>query len=529
MNSRRTRIRRRGTPARWLASAGVLGLAACGFSGPPGDPGPLADVDITECKPVDDITPVDLGIAKTGDEHALIVAGQSEAVTTWSTEGNEAVVLDVLGGDDRLIGHLVLHQGNAAFDYSMHLGALTAGEPIRARVSALTAPNAARRACVAGRVVPASGLAPATDVAEGLPHAPIFRWPVQKRFDDIPLVVGWSRTKKTFETVFSHEDGGTVALCGGGAAGVLGELSRWGRAADIETTYRYDPAPQWLRCTGDQATPLRTEASHPILYYGDGNNRLFESRDGYGRVCGVGPDRKASGDLDGWNVNNPSNTLDDDADRVIILRPLPFDLDGLGYAAFAGRREALIDAHAPWLYRLNAHELTRERMVDNRQVLAMERYLYVDIQVADVDGTAEEACGPRRPENGGFRLRAVTPQGPPLNGWLVTGPYVTAPHDWKRVAIPLPQAARTADVTGFVLDAVDSDGIYVTAIGDAFIVQPSGANGATLEYVRRGERAVMAYVDDNNSDCSGAGAGVNTRGPGGVPYTCSGSLLEIAK
>jgi hypothetical protein len=37
----------------------------------------------------------------------------------------------------------------------------------------------------------------------------------------------------------------------------------------------------------------------------------------------------------------------------VILRPLPVDLDALGCAAFGGRREALIDRDAPWLYRIS--------------------------------------------------------------------------------------------------------------------------------------------------------------------------------
>jgi lysophospholipid acyltransferase (LPLAT)-like uncharacterized protein len=44
--------------------------------------------------------------------------------------------------------------------------------------------------------------------------------------------------------------------------------------------------------------------------------------------------------------------------------------------------------------------------------------------------------------------------------------------------------------------------------------------------VRRGERALAYYVDDNRSGCS---ANTNTDGPGGTPYTCVGGLIDLAK
>jgi hypothetical protein len=181
---------------------------------------------------------------------------------------------------------------------------------------------------------------------EGLVHAPIFRWPIQKHFDDVPLVLGWSQARKSYQTVFTNENGGTVAQCGGGASGVQAEVARWGR------------------CTGSVAftsVQPRLEAAHLMPYYGDGHNRLYEHRGGYGQACGSGSAEKADGNLDGWNTNSPSTSLADDAGRVIILRPLPVALDAIAYAQFGGHREALIDRYAPWVYRLTAHELPRPR------------------------------------------------------------------------------------------------------------------------------------------------------------------------
>src|SRR6185503_617006 len=147
-----------------------------------------------------------------------------------------ALVLDVAGSGGRLIGHLVLHQGAVEFEYGMHVGALARGEKITLQVSALSATNAIHRACVKAALVPASAMGPG---GEGLLNAPIFRWPTQKRFDDIPLMVGWSAAKTSYETVFSNENGGTVALCGGGIAGTNAVIARWGHASDIERDYTY--------------------------------------------------------------------------------------------------------------------------------------------------------------------------------------------------------------------------------------------------------------------------------------------------
>jgi hypothetical protein len=507
-------------------------LPACGSAQRTGgDVGPDAGGDpdsgpIPSCTAVDDSAPVAVASAAGADEYGLVLTAQSQSATSWSTAGNEAVVVEVAGSGGRLIGHLVLHQGTAGLDYGMQVGALGAGEAITVKVSTLSAQSAVRKACVVGKLVAASAMGPA---AEGLINAPIFRWPVQKRFDDLPVVLGWSKARKAYQTVFSNENGGTVEQCGGGASGIQAEIARWGRAADIEGSYSYGgAAPRWERCTGTvdvTATPVRTEAGHPILYYGDGHNRLFESRGGYGQTCGANAPEKPNGDLAGWNVDNASNAIADDAGKVIIVRPLPVDLDALGYASFGGRREALIDRYAPWLYRITSLELVREGKIDNDRSLAMSRYLYADVRVADVGGSGDAYCALR--VTGGFKLRAIGPDGGEISGPQITAAYAgNGSHDWKRVAIPLPAGIRAADIAKFRFDAYDGDGIYLTAIGDAFVPEPAGANGATLDYVRRGERAIADYVDDDSSSCVG---GTNTGGPGGTPYTCVGGQIDVAK
>ena len=489
-------------------------------AGPWEDTGP-----IPSCAAIDDAAPVVVATAAGADEYGLILTAQSQSATRWSTAGNEAVVLEVSGGGGRLIGHLVLHQGAAAFDYGMQLGALAAGEPVAVTVSSLSAAGAVHRACVVAALTPAAAMGAA---AEGLIHAPIFRWPVQKRFDDLPVILGWSKARKAYQTVFTNENGGTVEQCGGGASGIQAEIARWGRAADIEGNYSYAGTPRWERCTGTvdvTTTPVRTEAAHPILYYGDGHNRVFESRGGYGQTCGSDAPEKANGDLAGWNVARPGNALADDAGRVLIVRPLPDDLDALGYAQFGGRREALIDRYAPWLYRITSLELAREGKIDDSQSLGLSRYLYADVRVADVGGSGDSYCS--LGVSGGFKLRAIAADGTEISGPQITAAYASdGAHDWKRVAIPLPAGFGAADVARFRFDAYDNDGIYLTAIGDAFIAQPAGSNGATLAYVRRGERAIADYVDDDRSSCTG---GTNTDGPGAAPYTCVGGLVDVAK
>jgi hypothetical protein len=463
-----------------------------------------------ECVTVAD-TPVTVATAALPAEFALTVSAQSASATSWGEAGNEAVVLEVSTPKRGLVGHLILHQGRTRFAYGMHVGAVVAGDTVQLRVSKLSAAKAKPEATVCdGKLVDVSTLG---DAADGVIHAPEFRWPVQKAFNDAPLVVAWSKSHKSYTTVMTNEDGGTAEQCGGGAAGMQAEIARWGRSTDIEDHYKYGGRERFERCTGDEHTALRHEGTHPVLYWGNGHNRLFESRGGYGKLCGARLPEKPDGDLDGWNVKNPSNALADDAGRVIVLRPLPVDLDALDYAKWGARREAIADHFAPWMYRLTALELAREGKLDDKRTLPMERYLYVDVKVRDVGGEGGTYCAAF--SRGGFKLRAVTLKGETAESAQITAKYAFGGHeDWKRVAIPLAKGMHAADIDHFVFDAYDNDGIYVTGIGDAFIPKPDGDNGATLDYVRKGQRALSYYVDDDRSAC-----------PAGS--TCPGGQVEL--
>lgn len=511
----------------WLALWGAV--AGCGFQSPAVDPpgdddpdGEPVDPDMGACKSITDAAATVIGRATDADEYAVTINAAAASKTSWGTAGNEALVLELTGAGDRLIAHVVMHQGDAAFAYAIHAGALAAGEPIAARVSALSATSAMHGACVTAVLTPAATLG---DAAEGLRNAPILRWPVQKRFDDLPVLLGWSKTKQSYEAVFTDQSGGAAACNGGGAGGVQADVAQWGRAADIETIARYGATPEWLRCTGRVSSttmPVRLEAAHPILYYGDGDNRLFESRAGYGKTCGIAAAQRASGDLAGWNVDNASSELADDAGKVLVLRPLPIDLDALGYATFPGRRDALIDRAAPWLYRISALELAREAKIDNDRARDLTQYLYADVRVSNVGGSGSAYCSTT---NGGFVIRVVTSTGTYSSAQQTNVVMQGVDHDWKRVAIAVPAGTKPDDVKSFELDAYDRDGIYLSGQGDAFFVEPSGDAGATLRYVRQGERALKIYVDDDNTDCSGG----KSPGPDGVLFDCVGGSVSLAK
>jgi len=499
-------------------AAGPSG-AAPGTDGTPMDPATCA-ITATE-------TALPLATAAIDGEQILTVDAHAMSKTSWAESGNEAVVLEVLRAGQR-VGHLVLHQGQDRFTYAMHVGALAKGDALTVRVSPLTAAKATKSACL----VKVSLDAPSAAMAEAVANAPIVKWPTQKSFDDLPVLLGWSRAGKSYQLTYTNENGGTVALCGGGARGMRSEIARWGRGLDMEGVWAYGGAGRFERCTGvvpAAANAPRMDSKHPILYYGDGHNRVYESRGGYGNDCGTGSDKTPNGDLDGWNKNNPGSELANDDPFTIVIRPVPVDMDAIGVVQNGGRREGIVDTYAPWLYRLVDSELTRENKIDNTNTFVMTRYLFVDVYANDVGGSGDETCGPvsLTPSithvTGGFRLRAIAKNGTVSDGPQMTLDYFgSGGNGVKRVAVPLAPGVTAKDITKIAFDAYDNDGIYFLGIGDAFVPQPSGTNGATLEYVNKGMKAANVYVDDGNSGCV---AGTNTKS--GVAYPCVGSLFTL--
>jgi hypothetical protein len=364
------------------------------------------------------------------------------------------------------------------------------------------------------------------EAAEGIAHAPVFLWPRQKSFDDLPVIIGWSKQTKSYQAGYTNENGGTVVQCGGGAKGIQGEIARWGRAHDIEGVFSYGSGAKFGRCTGSGAlapNAPRMEGEHPRLYYGDGHNRLFESRGGYGGPCGGGGAEKANGSLEGWNTKNPGNDPANDDPFTIVLRPVPVDMDALGYAASSGRREGIIDTYAPWIYRLTDSELAREGKIDGNRSLPIQRYLFADVYAADVGGHGNSVCGSPLGVSGGFVLRAVSASGVESSSAQTTDDYFDGGSGVKRVAVPLAPGVTAKDIKKLVLDAYDDDGVFWLGVGDAFVAAPSGTNGATLDYVVKGKKDVNVYVDDGKDGCVD---GKNTKD--GVAYPCVGSRFELA-
>jgi hypothetical protein len=490
---------------------------------------PAADPDAAPSAACADATamPVAIATADHAAEYTLTITANSVSATSWGTAGNEAVVLEVAGAQRGFIGHLILHQGNVPFAYSLHVGALAANEAVTIKVSPLTAASATKAATACSPVL--TDVATLGAAAAGVTNAPVFRWPAQKAFNDVPMLVGWSKSHASYQTVMTNEDGGTAEQCGGGASGMQAEIGRWGRSTDIEAHYSYGgAAPQWERCTGRvpvTTTALRMEGSHPNLYWGDGHNRVFEDRSGYGQTCGTGTPEMPDGDFAGWNVQDPSTAMTSDPGNVIVLRPVPVDMDALGYAQFGGRREAVTDHYAPWLYRVASLELQREGKIDNAKTFGMSRYLYVDVRTSDVGGSGDSYC--TLTVTGGYVLRAVLGDGTVASSNQMTADFVSTGHDWKRVAIALPAGTTAADIDHFVFDAYDNDGIYLTGIGDAFIPISDGTtNGAKLDYVRQGTKVLQDYVDDDSSSCTNH---VNIGGPSGLAYDCVGGSVSISR
>lgn len=520
-----------------LALAGCAGSSSDGASAgdemtnaanvaPDGDPASAepatSSSDVVSCRAIG-TSDVELATASDDGEGILTVEAQAQGKTSWAEAGNEAVVLDV-SKDGKRVGNLVLHQGADTFAYTMHTGALKKGDRLTVKVSSLTAKNAPKSACIASSKITA---APA-DMIEGLANAPILKWPVAKAFNDLPVLSGWSRKGKAYQVVYTNEDGGTVSLCGGGAEGMRSEIARWGRGVDIEGAYSYGGGPKFQRCGGADVKP-RMEGAHPVLYYGNGHNNLFESRGGYGQACGTKADAKSNGDLEGWNKNNPGNDEAKDDAFTIVLRPAPVDLDAIGYAERHGRREAIVDVYAPWLYRVLDSELKREKRVDNDKVFSMERYLYVDVYANDVGGSGDETCGPisflpgLHNVNGGFRIRAIAKDGTVSDGPQMTKDYFGG-DGVKRVAVPLKAGVKASDIVKITFDAYDGDGIYFLGIGDAFVPRATGTNSAALDYVHQGEvKRADVYVDDNDDGCTN---GTNTA-KDGRKFPCVGSAFTL--
>jgi hypothetical protein len=514
-----------------------LGLCACGDGGAqPAEGGVDASVqessvdapttsDVTNdtaadaadaappCFTVTDATAVTIATATASGEHVLAFDATTASATSWATAGNEALILEI-AKNGALVTHVILHQGATSFGYGAHTGALAKGDVITARVSSLSAQNAVRSATLcAATLTPSSAMG---SLQPAIDNAPIWIWPIQKRFDDVPLVVSWS--PGGYSTFFTNENGGTTELCGGGAKGLEAEIRLWGRACDIESDYSYAQS-TFGRCTGSSSgAMLRFEAAHPFLYHGDGHNRAFEDRSGYSDTCGTSSDNEPDGPLTGWGSSNPDPK--DDSKYAIILRPVPIATSTVAYAFGGAPRERILTKHAPWMFRLAGLETAREGKIDDTQTFAWDRYLHADVYVADVDGTSS-SC-PITGINGGFRLRGHTTNNVTSSSGEVTSASVNG-EQWKHVSVPLDAVHVSSDFDQLIFDAYDNDGIYLLGIGDAYVLTASGKNGATVSAVRTGAKALAEYVDDDSSGCTNGMSTYNSQ-----QYPCAGGQYAFA-
>jgi hypothetical protein len=473
-----------------------------------------ADVDAAaQCVTVTDASAVTIATATVSGEHVIELTATSASATSWATVNDEALILE-LAKNGAFVAHVILHQGATTFDYGAHLGALAQGDVVTARVSPLSAQNAVRSASVCNAVLTPSSKLGALQAA--IDNAPIWIWPTQKRFDDVPLVVSWS--PGGFTTFFTNENGGTTELCGGGANGLEAEIRLWGRACDIESDYSYAQS-TFERCTGSSSsTMLHFEAAHPFLYHGDGHNRAFEDRSGYSSTCGTSSDNEPDGALTGWG--SPSPDPKDDLKYAIVLRPIPFATSGVTYAFGGAPRERVLTKDAPWMFRLAGLETAREGKIDNSQTFPYDRYLHADVYVADVDGTSS-SC-PITGINGGFRLRAHTTNNATSSSGEVTSASVSG-QQWKHVSVPLDAVHVPSDFDQLIFDAYDNDGIYLLGIGDAYVLTANGKNGANVSAVRTGAKALAEYVDDDSSGCTNGMSTYNS-----VQYPCAGGQYSFA-
>ncbi len=473
-----------------------------------------ADADAA-CVVVTDAAATPIATASASGEHVLTFDATSASQTSWGAAGNEALVLEI-DKNGVLLGHVILHQGATTFSYGMHAGALAPSDVLTARVSPLSAQNAVRSATIcAAAVTPSASLGAKQDAIE---HAPIWVWPIQKLFDDVPLVVSWS-APGSYVTFFTNENGGTTELCGGGATGLSEEIRLWGRACDIESDYSYAQS-TFERCTGAGASSaaLRFESAHPFLYHGDGHNRAFEDRSGYGSTCGTSSDNEPDGPFAGWGSSSPDPK--DDPKYAVILRPIPVLSDPSSYAFGGAPRERVLTKEAPWMFRLAGLETAREGKIDGNVTFAYDRYLHADVYVADVDGSSS-SC-PITGVNGGFKLRAHTTNAVTSSSGEITQASCSG-QQWKHVSIPLDATHVPSDVDQLVFDAYDNDGIYLLGIGDVYLLTAQGANGATVAPVRTGAKALAEYVDDDSSGCVNGQSTFNN-----VAYPCAGGLYSFA-
>jgi hypothetical protein len=286
-------------------------------------------------------------IERTGEVRAVVRAGCGRC--NWGADGREAVALR-LTLDGKYSQHIVLARGEAAADYRVTLGFLTAGMHRLdvERDSALSAPDAGPATIDVSRI---ETLVPGTsDDVTAQSMAPILyaRANTVGRFTDLPLFM-WYEVVPTprgrqyrYSVIFSNEDGGTPTDR---------LMATWGRTTDIEFVYGVELDEQ--------------------------NRVLAEEFQGPGHEVPAFKGRHEAGHPLEW-VSTDNNMVSESGTTAIRYAPAPvrFDLTDVS-------REAVMDAH-PWLYAVMAQELAREGKIvadappGNKQIPDPRRFVYIE-------------------------------------------------------------------------------------------------------------------------------------------------------
>jgi hypothetical protein len=218
--------------------------------------------------------------AQAGEAVATIRAGCARC--SWGESGREAAALRI-AVDGRYSQHLLLVRGEAAADYPVTLGALSAGahtiEITRDSTLSASGAGAATVASVDVAVLDRKG-----DDLVAQSMAPVLhaRANTVGRFTDLPILM-WYEIVPTprgrqfrYSVIFTNEDGGT-------ATDRL--MATWGRTTDIEFVYGVEldatgaVVSEQFQGPGHEVPAFtgRHEARHPLLWVSTDNNMVSES------------------------------------------------------------------------------------------------------------------------------------------------------------------------------------------------------------------------------------------------------------
>lgn len=305
--------------------------------------------DQTQFSNVEKIASKTLRLDRTSEIELKIKASSNQS--SWAKQDAESAALTVLV-DEKYHQDILLFAGEQLFDYKVFIGALSKGNHLIEIVwnKQLSAKQSAKPTLKSIE----TNLLRSNSMLDkfALQNAPFIyaRPDTVGRFSDIPLVVyyeiipeGEKFQKIRYSVIFSHEDGGTNSQ---------GLMARWGRMTDIEWLYEITLDEKMQKVsTVFQAANHETKnfqgktafGSHPLFFDATFNNNFADSG------C-----------------------------SQIRFAPAPVKAD-LKNAS----RETLMEKF-PWIYRIMAEEIMREKRVDSENLSANKigdprDYLYFEI------------------------------------------------------------------------------------------------------------------------------------------------------